>query len=223
MSRRGHKTGIISSYHYTWLLKTDGEGCVWISDPVRYDSEGTDTRASVTEVRHRRVPHPSWHILRCGAVHGRLTGGSLWTIPWRVSGPVCRAERACQCLTPWRPASRHSPRLQVFLYSALVNIHDIPRAPYPTARSPGREPYSLQDFNSGRRRAQAAIIPQHEKLACSTECRVLRSGRRLLRRKPAMLPVGMLHLTTRLAPDVYLGRCVALSDLLPQSPITCSL
>ena len=55
MSRRGHKAGIISSYHTTWLLKTDGKGCVWISDPIAYDCAGTQDRASVTEVGNGKL------------------------------------------------------------------------------------------------------------------------------------------------------------------------
>ena len=51
MSRRGHKTGIITSYLHTWLLKTDRAGCVWVSAPIAYDAEGSTTKASVTEVR----------------------------------------------------------------------------------------------------------------------------------------------------------------------------
>ncbi len=53
MSRRGHKTGTITSYKHTWLLKTDGEGCVWISDAIPCHTKGSDSRASVTEVRRR--------------------------------------------------------------------------------------------------------------------------------------------------------------------------
>ena len=55
MSRRGHKTGVMSSYNITWLLKTDGKGCVWISDPVAYDCPGTQDIASATEVRHGKL------------------------------------------------------------------------------------------------------------------------------------------------------------------------
>lgn len=53
MSRRGHKTGNITTYKHTWLLKTDGRGCVWMSDPIPCHTEGSDSRASVTEVRRR--------------------------------------------------------------------------------------------------------------------------------------------------------------------------
>ena len=50
MSRRGHKTGIISTYHHTWLLKTDGRGKVWISDAIPRERQGDAGLASVTEV-----------------------------------------------------------------------------------------------------------------------------------------------------------------------------
>ena len=51
MSRRGHETGIISTYFHTWLLKTDKKGCVLITPAVRHDQEGMSTKVSVTEVR----------------------------------------------------------------------------------------------------------------------------------------------------------------------------
>lgn len=50
MARRGHKTGIISTYDHTWLLQTDGLGCVWISEAIPKDRQGDDKCASVTEV-----------------------------------------------------------------------------------------------------------------------------------------------------------------------------
>ncbi len=52
MARRGHRTGIISTYHHTWLLKTDGLDQVWISDAVPKERQGDASHASVTEVRH---------------------------------------------------------------------------------------------------------------------------------------------------------------------------
>lgn len=51
MSRRGHETGIISTYFHTWLLKTDKKGCVLITPAVRHDQVGTSTKVSATEVR----------------------------------------------------------------------------------------------------------------------------------------------------------------------------
>ncbi|KAK9805493.1 hypothetical protein WJX72_001306 [[Myrmecia] bisecta] len=50
MARRGHKTGIISTYHHTWLLRTDGLGRVWISNAIPKERRGDATHASVTEV-----------------------------------------------------------------------------------------------------------------------------------------------------------------------------
>ncbi len=50
MSRRGLKTGIISTYEYTWLVKTNRRGDVWISDAIHFTSQGDESHASVTEV-----------------------------------------------------------------------------------------------------------------------------------------------------------------------------
>ena len=52
MSRRGHATGIITTYEYTWLLKTDKAGTVWISDAIHFSNGGNSKHASVTEARH---------------------------------------------------------------------------------------------------------------------------------------------------------------------------
>ena len=51
MSRRGHQTGIISTYFHTWLLSRAGEGCLKISSAIRHDTMGTPTTVTVTEVR----------------------------------------------------------------------------------------------------------------------------------------------------------------------------
>ncbi|KAL3155542.1 hypothetical protein ABBQ38_011094 [Trebouxia sp. C0009 RCD-2024] len=50
MSRRGHATGIITTYEYTWLLKTDKAGTVWVSDAIHCSNGGNSKHASVTEV-----------------------------------------------------------------------------------------------------------------------------------------------------------------------------
>ena len=50
MSRRGHGTGIISTYIHTWLLKIDKKGCVLIMPAVSYDQVGTSTKVFATEV-----------------------------------------------------------------------------------------------------------------------------------------------------------------------------
>ena len=52
MSRHGHATGIITTYEYTWLLKTDKAGTVWISDAIHFSNGGNSKHASVTEARH---------------------------------------------------------------------------------------------------------------------------------------------------------------------------
>lgn len=50
MARRGHETGIISTYEYTWLLKTNRSGQVWVSDAIHFARQGDASCASVTEV-----------------------------------------------------------------------------------------------------------------------------------------------------------------------------
>lgn len=52
MSRRGHATGIITTYEYTWLLKTDKAGSVWVSDAIHFSKGGNGKDASVTQARH---------------------------------------------------------------------------------------------------------------------------------------------------------------------------
>lgn len=122
MSRGGHKTGTITTYNHTWLLKTDGRGCIWISDPIPYHTEGSDSRASVTEVRHRTAKpvsgkHRNWYLASDDAQPGgcwcHISGfASLW---------VCHACMLSLCPALWLifPLTP-----QVLLYSALVNISD---------------------------------------------------------------------------------------------------
>ncbi len=50
MSRRGHLYGMVSTYHHSWFLKTDGRGNLWISDAVGADARGDAGHVSVTEV-----------------------------------------------------------------------------------------------------------------------------------------------------------------------------
>ena len=50
MSRRGHLYGMISTYHFSWFLKSDGKGGLWISDAVGADARGGAEDVSVTEV-----------------------------------------------------------------------------------------------------------------------------------------------------------------------------
>lgn len=52
MSRRGHATGIITTYEYTWVLKTDKAGTVWVSDAIPFSNGGNCKHPSVTEARH---------------------------------------------------------------------------------------------------------------------------------------------------------------------------
>ena len=108
---------------------------------------------------------------------------------------------------------------QVFLFSAFYNIEDVYKAPYPTAKHPGELP-SMLHFNASKMQAQAALLPRHlaydkqievERVAVKTsKCKRLRVAQR-----PALVPFEMLHLTTRLGPWVFLGRCGSLYDILP--------
>ena len=50
MSRRGHLYGMISTYHHSWFLRSDGKGGLWISDAVGADARGGAEHVSVTEV-----------------------------------------------------------------------------------------------------------------------------------------------------------------------------
>lgn len=50
MSRRGHLYGMISTYHHSWFLKTDGLGNLLVSDAVGADARGDAEHVSVTEV-----------------------------------------------------------------------------------------------------------------------------------------------------------------------------
>ena len=50
MARRRHKTGIISTYEYTWLLKADEGGVMKVSDAIHCSRQGDGHCASVTEV-----------------------------------------------------------------------------------------------------------------------------------------------------------------------------
>ena len=97
--------------------------------------------------------------------------------------------------------------LQLLLYSALSNIHDWDRAPYPTAKSPGAQPISCSHFDAARRRAHRQVYSQEEAALdsggpSSSGCR-LRSREVFTRARS--LPSAELHLTTRLAKDVFLG------------------
>ena len=114
---------------------------------------------------------------------------------------VCNSAMACSSETAFSS--------QVFLYSALNNVFAEDRKPYPTARSPGAAPISQNQFTSDRTRAQAQVRTQDEEPAVNSRApsssgdRMLRSGRVYSRSAP--LPSAELHLTTRLADNVFLG------------------
>lgn len=58
MSRRGQLYGMISTYHHSWFLKTDGRGNLWISDAVGANVYGGAEHVSVTEVCPSDFLHP---------------------------------------------------------------------------------------------------------------------------------------------------------------------
>ena len=114
---------------------------------------------------------------------------------------VCNSAMAC--------SSEIAISSQVFLYSALSNVFAEDSKPYPTARSPGAAPISHYQFTSARLQAQAEASTQHEEPAVSSRApsssgdMMLRSGRVYSQSDP--LPSAELHLTTRLADNVFLG------------------
>lgn len=50
MARRGHRFAVMSTYHSTWVLKTDGTGSVWVSDAIEYAAPTVNLEVSVTQV-----------------------------------------------------------------------------------------------------------------------------------------------------------------------------
>ena len=50
MAGRGHAFGLISTYLTTWVLKTNGEGQLWISAGIPHSAVGSDKQVSVTQV-----------------------------------------------------------------------------------------------------------------------------------------------------------------------------
>lgn len=50
MARRGHSTGVISTYAYSWGLWTDRKGLLRITAAIPHSQEGSETKVSVTEV-----------------------------------------------------------------------------------------------------------------------------------------------------------------------------
>ena len=95
--------------------------------------------------------------------------------------------------------------LQVFLCSALTNLSDVDGPEfYPTALQPGGICISRQECRRRKRRAQHDLLPQHEEPQVS-------SARAGYNTRSISRPIGELHLTTRLAQNVFLGGCVLLS------------
>ena len=110
--------------------------------------------------------------------------------------------------------------LQVFLCSALANLSDYDSpSRYPTALQPGASIVTEDDLQHLRTAAQNAV-PRQEELEISSS----RGGYNL---RSTARPIGELHLTTRLAENVFLGRCILPLDVscfqrVPPNKVTCS-
>ena len=92
---------------------------------------------------------------------------------------------------------------QVFLFSALRNLSEVGRSePYPTAKAPGRQPLSHDNFMRARSKAQEEYT---EKFSKREEGEVTSRTTRSSSRQQ-QVHMAALHLTTRLAPTVFLGR-----------------
>ena len=101
--------------------------------------------------------------------------------------------------------------LQLFLYSAISNIDDRDRTPYPTAKSPGAEPISRDQFIHAVARAHSQVY--HDRLKYEALCgirgpspsgnKIIRSGVFYGANDP--MPQKKLNLTARLADNVYFG------------------
>ena len=59
MARRGHRSGMISTYHHAWLLRTDPAqpGYIWISDAIASENRGNHQTVTVTQVSFCIVPY----------------------------------------------------------------------------------------------------------------------------------------------------------------------
>ncbi len=50
MAGRGERVGGIFTYHHLWLVKSDCQGRVEVSEPIAHSQQGTESVASVAEV-----------------------------------------------------------------------------------------------------------------------------------------------------------------------------
>ena len=95
----------------------------------------------------------------------------------------------------------------MFLYSALSNLYNQNKEPYPTAKFPGAEPISGISFDAARKWAHRQVSQEEAAVnstaVSSREGKVLRVRRVYTRARP--LPIAELHLTTKLANSTFLG------------------
>ena len=120
---------------------------------------------------------------------------------------------------PWLKGMLYFLLPQVLLFSALSNLRDAYAAPYPTAKRPGELP-SMLHFNASMKQARAALLSRHHAYDRRIEAKRVsinnsKCKRLRVAQKSALVPLEMLHLTTRLAPWVFLGRCALLHGILP--------
>lgn len=78
MSRRGHLYGMISIYHHSWFLKTDGLGNLLISDAVGADACGDAEHVSVTEVCQVENPCLAYGSDFTVTIYVVCHSGSFW-------------------------------------------------------------------------------------------------------------------------------------------------
>lgn len=78
MSRRGHLYGMISTYHHSWFLKTDGLGNLLISDAVGADACGDAEHVSVTEVCQVENPCLAYGSDFTVTIYVVCHSGSFW-------------------------------------------------------------------------------------------------------------------------------------------------
>ncbi len=95
---------------------------------------------------------------------------------------------------------------QACLASAVFNLYDTDRKRYTTAKKPGEKPITTDEDLSVRNQAEEELLPKPEQPAVSSQ----RGGYNL---RSTSRPFNQLHLTTRLAPNVFLGGCALLREM----------
>ena len=92
---------------------------------------------------------------------------------------------------------------QVFLASAVSNLYSEDRKVYTTAKKPGGNPIPMTEWQRARDKIAAELAIESQQPAVTSP----RGGYNL---RSTSRPISQLHLTTRLASNVFLGGCVLL-------------